>query len=48
MIFNMKGDKALGLDGFTTSFFQNCWDIVKVDLMKVLRNFMIKRNSMII
>lgn len=35
----MKGDKTPGLDGFTISFFQKCWDIIKVDLMKVFVEF---------
>lgn len=39
MIFNMKGDKTPGPNGFTISFFQNCWEIVKVDLLKVFEEF---------
>lgn len=35
-IMGMKGDKVPGLDGFTIPFFQRCWNIVKIDLMKVL------------
>jgi hypothetical protein len=28
-------DKALGPDGFTLAFFQDCWDVIKTDLMGV-------------
>ena len=36
-VSNMNGDKAPGLDGFTMSFFQSCWGILKEDVMKVFR-----------
>lgn len=35
----MAGDKAPGPDGFTIALFQKCWDIVRADLMKVLKEF---------
>lgn len=38
-ILDMKEDKAPSPDGFTISFFQICWNIVKDDLMKVLDEF---------
>lgn len=38
-IMSMKGDKSLGPDGFTISFFQKCWEIIKIDLLKVLEEF---------
>lgn len=28
VVSEMKGDKALGPDGFTISFFQKCWDVI--------------------
>ncbi len=28
-------DKALGPDGFTTGFFQACWEVLKIDIMNV-------------
>jgi hypothetical protein len=31
----MNGDKAPGPDGFSMAFFQACWDVVRVDIMKV-------------
>lgn len=39
VVDRMKWDKALGLDDFTIFFFQNCWDIVKGDLLKVFDEF---------
>lgn len=39
VLSSMKGDKASGLDGFSISFFQKCWNIVKFDLMKVFEDF---------
>lgn len=37
----MKGDKAPDSDGFTISFYQHCWDIIKSDLLKVFDEFYI-------
>lgn len=39
IISGMSGDKSLGPDGFSISFFKKCWDIVKRDLMKVFEEF---------
>jgi len=35
----MNRDKALGPDGFTLAFFQDCWDVIKSDLMGVFQDF---------
>jgi hypothetical protein len=35
----MNGDKAFGPDGFSMAFFQACWDVVRVDIMKVFYEF---------
>jgi hypothetical protein len=35
----MVGDKSSGLDGFFMAFFQSFWDVVKMDIMKVLSDF---------
>jgi hypothetical protein len=35
----MKGDKSLGLDGFSMAFFHACWDVLKEDIMKAFRDF---------
>jgi hypothetical protein len=32
-------DKAPGLDGFSLAFFQDCWDVIKSDLMGVFQDF---------
>ena len=35
----MNGDKALGPNGITITFFQASWEIVKDDVMRVLHQF---------
>jgi hypothetical protein len=35
----MHKDKAPGHDGFSTAFFQDCWDVIKTDIMGVLIDF---------
>ncbi|RVW61121.1 hypothetical protein CK203_020538 [Vitis vinifera] len=32
-LMGMNGDKAPGPDGFTVAFWQNCWEIVKEDVL---------------
>lgn len=39
VVSDIKGDKALGSDGFSISFFQKCWEIVKGNLMQVFDEF---------
>lgn len=34
-IFEMTKDKSLGPDDFSMHFYQECWDIIKEDLLKV-------------
>lgn len=38
-ILCMEKDKSLSSDGFLMLFFQECWDIVEEDLMKVFTEF---------
>lgn len=38
-IFGMAKDKTLGPDGFFMHFYQECWDIVKEDLLTVFQEF---------
>ena len=38
-LFDLNGDKAPGPDGFTTVFWQENWDVVKVDIMKLFKEF---------
>lgn len=35
----MNSDKAPDPDGFTMSFIQACWDVIKDDVMKVFHDF---------
>jgi hypothetical protein len=35
----MHRDKAPGPDGFALVFFQDCWDVIKSDLMGVFQDF---------
>jgi hypothetical protein len=39
VVKGMNRDKAPGLDGFTIAFFQDCWDVIKTDLMGVFQDF---------
>ena len=34
-----NGDKAPGPDGFSLAFFQICWDIIRNDIMAVIKYF---------
>ncbi|RVW16377.1 hypothetical protein CK203_067823 [Vitis vinifera] len=35
----MRGDKAPGPDGFTMAFWQDCWDVVKDEVMDLFKEF---------
>jgi hypothetical protein len=39
VVWNFNGDKAPRLDGFTMAFFQKCWEVIKEDIMVVLKEF---------
>ena len=38
-IFQLDRDKAPEVDGFTISLFQDCWDVIKEDLVRVFTEF---------
>ena len=38
-IFQLDRDKASGLDDFTIAVFQDCWDVIKEDLVRVFAEF---------
>ena len=38
-VFGLNGDKAPGSDGFTLTFWQFCWDIVKHEVMGFFAQF---------
>lgn len=39
-LFQMDPWKALGVDGFSVMFFQDCWDIIQDDFLKVSLEFL--------
>jgi len=39
VVLAMIGDKAPGPDGFSMAFFQTCWDVLSLDIMKVFHDF---------
>jgi hypothetical protein len=39
VVKGMNKDKALGPDGFSIAFFQDCWDVIKADIMGVFQDF---------
>jgi len=39
VIWSMDSDKAPGPDGFTIHFYKMCWDIIKTDLLKMIKGF---------
>ena len=38
-LIEINGDKAPSLDGFTTAFWQHCWDIVKEEVLLMFKDF---------
>ena len=34
-VFQLNKEKAFGPDGFTIAIYQECWDVIKEDLMRV-------------
>ena len=38
-IFQLDRDKVPGPDGFTIAVFQDCWDVIKEDLVRVFAEF---------
>jgi hypothetical protein len=39
VVKGMNPDKAPGADGFSLAFFQDCWDVIKLDFMGVFQDF---------
>jgi hypothetical protein len=39
VVKGMNRDKAPGPDGFSIAFFQDCWDVIKTDIMGVFQDF---------
>ena len=43
-LFSLLADKALGLDGFPMFFFQVYWEVVMMDVVKVVQEFFGAKN----
>ena len=41
-LFQMEGNKVVGPDKIPIEFYQSCWDIIKVDIMKLFDDFFMK------
>ena len=39
VIWSMEPDKAPGPDGFSIHFYRTCWEIIKVDLLRMIKDF---------
>ena len=39
VVFQLNKEKAPDLDGFTIAVYQECWDVIKEDLMRVFLEF---------
>ena len=39
IVSDLEGDKALGLDGFTMTFYHHCWRVVEKDILAVFEEF---------
>eukprot|EP00253_Pinus_taeda_P009325 PITA_09325 len=42
IVWSMEPDKAPGPDGFTIHFYRICWEIIKIDLFKMIRGVLRK------
>ena len=38
-VFLLNKEKALGPNGFTITMYQECWDVIKEDLLRVFSKF---------
>ena len=38
-LHQISGEKAPGPDGFTLAFFQQCWEVVKVEVLNTIQEF---------
>jgi mannosylglycoprotein endo-beta-mannosidase len=39
VVFQMEKNKAAGADDFPIEFFQNCWELIKNDMMRFFTDF---------
>jgi hypothetical protein len=45
VIWSMELDKAPGTDGFSIHFYRTYWEIIKIDLMRMIKAFQTKIQS---
>lgn len=38
-VFSWNGSSACGPDGFSGLFYQHCWDIIGMDVLKMVKSF---------
>ncbi|XP_060177942.1 uncharacterized protein LOC132607882 [Lycium barbarum] len=38
-VFSLNGDSASGPDGFTGQFYQKCWEVIKLDVIQMVKAF---------
>jgi hypothetical protein len=43
VVRELNGDKALGPNGFTMTFFHKCWEVLKKDIVAVFSEFHSRR-----
>jgi hypothetical protein len=44
VVKDMNGDKVSSPDGYSMTFFQACWDVLKEDVMKAFHDFHARGN----
>ncbi len=49
VVKDLQGDKALGLDGFTMTFFQHCWSVIAlIFLQRFILTISLRNPSMLL
>lgn len=40
VVFKLNGDSSSGPDGLTGRFYQSCWDIIGIDILALVQDFL--------